>query len=286
MTFRTLHEMQKWGTDVLKGCGITDASTDALYLLEDVFDVDMAGLLLHRDEILTGDSDTKEKTGRYMQLINRRSEGCPVQYLTGYAEFMGYRFEVNTGVLIPRQDTETLAETALGLIGSESRVLDLCTGSGCIIISLCLKKNMDSGVGSDISDEALCVARRNRDRYGLSGVEMVRSDLFENIGGRFDLIVSNPPYIPTKETETLMREVRDYEPRIALDGSADGLAFYRKIAAGAADHLYPGGWLACETGWNQAGDVAKLYEQNGFEDIRTVKDLSGHDRVVCARIGG
>ena len=205
-----------------------------------------------------------------------------MQYLTGSTEFMGLPFFVNESVLIPRQDTEVLVETALAMMKPECRLLDMCTGSGCILLSLAKLGTVAEGVGVDISEGALKVAERNRENLGLPQVRLVHSNLFESVEGVFDMIVSNPPYIPTEDIEDLMREVRDHEPHLALDGSKDGLLFYRKLAEESGRYLVPGGSLLFEIGYDQGEAVSQLLDQAGFKDIHVKKDLAGLDRVVYA----
>ena len=202
---------------------------------------------------------------------------------------MGFSFRVNPHVLIPRQDTEILVETALEKAENHMRILDLCTGSGCIIISL--SKMILEGrepaweiecEGSDISPEALKTAKGNADRLG-ARVHFIQSDLFENIRGAYDMIVSNPPYIQTSEIEELQDEVRLYDPRIALDGKEDGLYFYRRIIEEAREHLSEKGWLLFEIGWDQKEAVSNLMEEAGYTPVTVKKDLAGLDRVVMGR---
>ena len=195
---------------------------------------------------------------------------------------MGLPFLVNESVLIPRQDTEVLVETALAMMKPECRLLDMCTGSGCILLSLAKLGTVAEGVGVDISEGALKVAERNRENLGLPQVRLVHSNLFESVEGVFDMIVSNPPYIPTEDIEDLMREVRDHEPHLALDGSKDGLLFYRKLAEESGRYLVPGGSLLFEIGYDQGKAVSQLLDQAGFKDIHVKKDLAGLDRVVYA----
>lgn len=280
MTANTLDALLKWGIGELNKQEILNASLDAWYLMEYVFGISRVDFLLTRDEQLGCDSEAKIL--QYETLITRRGGGCPVQYLMGYTEFMGLTFEVNEHVLIPRQDTEILVETALDFIKPEYRVLDMCTGSGCIILSLAVHGHLESGTGADISPDALAVAGNNRERHHLYQIDLVQSDLFENIVGRYDIIVSNPPYIPSGEIDHLMREVKDHEPHLALDGSDDGLMFYRRIAEQAGDYLVPGGMLMMEIGCSQADDITLLLNRAGFHDIHVKKDLAGLDRVIYA----
>lgn len=278
MAAGTLDLLLKWGTDTLTAHDVMNASLDAWYLMEHVFGIGRVQFLLTRDQALTDDAQVQE----YEKLIGQRATGEPVQYLMGYTEFMGMTFEVDEHVLIPRQDTEVLVETALSFVKPEHRVLDMCTGSGCIILSMAALGRLASGTGVDISPDALAVAARNRNRHQLYQVDFIESNLFENVSGRYDMIVSNPPYIPTEEIDTLMREVRDHEPMLALDGSDDGLAFYRRLAKNAGSYLEPNGMLLMEIGWNQAEAVTELLQAAGFTDIHVKKDLAGLDRVVYA----
>ena len=192
---------------------------------------------------------------------------------------MGYPFYVDEHVLIPRQDTETLAEEALKVLKPGMEVLDLCTGSGCILISLMKMCEGLYGTGSDISEEALEVARKNACRLEVNAT-FIRSSLFEHISGRYDLIVSNPPYIRTSVIQELQEEVRLHDPFIALDGKEDGLYFYREIIKAGGGYLKPGGYLMFEIGYDQGTEVASLMEKHGYRNIMVKKDLAGLDRVV------
>lgn len=270
----------KWGTDELATHAVENASLDAWYLLEYVYGISRVDFLMQRNDAF--DDTQTQKCAVYQSMIRRRSDGYPVQYLIGSTEFMGLTFEVNENVLIPRQDTEVLVETALSMMKPDSRVLDMCTGSGCIVLSLAKLGTVSEGIGVDISEGALEVAEKNRQHLGLAQVKMIRSDLFSSVEGVYDMIVSNPPYIPTADIEDLMREVREHEPHLALDGSEDGLLFYRKLAEASGRYLVPGGALLLEIGYDQAADVSSLLEQAGFCDIHVKKDLAGLDRVVYA----
>ena len=270
----------KWGTDELTAHSVDNASVDAWYLLEHIYGISRVDFLIRRNDPF--DEVQMKQSADYQALIHRRSEGYPVQYLTGSTEFMGLPFFVNESVLIPRQDTEVLVETALAMMKPECRLLDMCTGSGCILLSLAKLGTVAEGVGVDISEGALQVAERNRENLGLPQVRLVHSNLFESVEGVFDMIVSNPPYIPTEDIEDLMREVRDHEPHLALDGSKDGLLFYRKLAEESGRYLVPGGSLLFEIGYDQGKAVSQLLDQAGFKDIHVKKDLAGLDRVVYA----
>lgn len=274
MTYR---ELLKEGVQRLTQAEIADAQTDAWLLLEFVTGIDRTHYFLRQS-----DSCTEDETAAYEALLNKRVQHVPLQHLTGIQEFMGYPFRVNEHVLIPRQDTELLVLEAQKHIGKGSRVLDLCTGSGCIIISLAKTCEAAEFTGADISEEALKTAQDNA-AYLQARVRFLKSNLFEKIEGTFDCIVSNPPYIRSEEILQLMPEVRDFEPHLALDGSADGLYFYRKIVEESQRYLTESGWLLFEIGCDQGKDVSVLMEEAGYTEIEVKKDLAGLDRAVCGR---
>ena len=217
-------------------------------------------------------------------LIERCKNGEPVQYVTGSADFYGRSFEVNANVLIPRFDTENLVKAALDRTEDGAEVLDLGTGSGCILITLCLEKKL-KGTGVDISKEALAAAKKNAQTLGAS-CEFMESDLFSNVKGYFDTIVSNPPYIRTGEIAGLETQVRDHEPVTALDGGADGLDYYRRIIPEAKDHLKENGWLCLEIGFDQGEAVSGMLADAGYEEIGILADLAGNDRVAVGKMPG
>ena len=226
-----------------------------------------------------------EQEKAYLDLTEKRCQRMPLQYLTGEQEFMGLPFAVNEHVLIPRQDTEVLVEEAIQILKNrmpDAEVLDLCTGSGCIGISIQSFCPDTKVTGADISKEALQVAKHNALQNQVP-VSFVHSDLFSEISGRFDMIVSNPPYIPSNVIDTLMPEVRDHEPMGALDGKADGLYFYRRITEESVAHLNDGGYLLYEIGHDQAEAVSGFMKEHGFNDIKVIRDLAGLDRVVRGR---
>ncbi|HOO29208.1 MAG TPA: peptide chain release factor N(5)-glutamine methyltransferase [Lachnospiraceae bacterium] len=272
-------DLYKSGETRLKAAGIAESSLDARLLLEFVMGTDRNYLLAHGEEPVDS-----FHIRAYEELIELRAAHTPLQYLTGVQEFMGLIFAVDERVLIPRQDTECLVEEAMIETADGMRVLDLCTGSGCIIISLMKYKNEIAATAVDISPDALAVAKKNADIHQVS-VNFVESDLFAGLPvsetALFDVIVSNPPYIKTAVIETLSGEVKEHEPRLALDAADDGLYFYRKIISAAGEYLVRGGKLLFEIGYDQGKQVCKLMEEHGFADIRTVKDLAGLDRVVC-----
>lgn len=274
MTFR---EAICFGEEKLNNAGIEDAKHDAWLLLTFICKIDRTFYYVHMDEEMS-----VEQVTEYESVLNKRAEHVPLQYITGEQEFMGIPFRVNDAVLIPRQDTETLVEESLKVIRPGMKVLDMCTGSGCILISI-LKNIVDvEGYGYDISKQAINVAKENA-KLNHVNATFERSDLFEDVSDIFDVIVSNPPYIPTDVISGLMPEVAMYEPMQALDGKEDGLHFYRRIIADALKYLKPDGKLLFEIGHDQGESVPRLMKDAGFKDVRVIKDLAGNDRVV---IGG
>lgn len=271
MTYR---EAIAVGEKILNMAEIADAKTDAWLLLEMVCKIDRSFYYLHMEDELS-----EEHMHEYEIALKKRAERVPLQYIVGETEFMGLKFKVNSNVLIPRQDTETLVEEALKVVTSGMRVLDLCTGSGCIIISILHNTKDVTGMAVDISKQALNVAKENAKMNEVS-VLFERSDLFDNVTGTFDVIVSNPPYIPTEVITKLMPEVRDFEPMEALDGKEDGLYFYRRIAEECKDYLNPGGQILMEIGYDQGEAVQALLQEAGFCDVTVIKDLAHNDRVV------
>lgn len=255
---------------------IEDADNDAWLLFSYVTHISRAMFLAERRARVDAAA-----LNAYEALLTRRAAHIPLQHLTGEQEFMGFPFHVNHHVLVPRQDTEVLVEEALKVLTPGDHVLDLCTGSGCIAVSLwklCAGLTVDA---ADLSAEALVVAKENAKALRAE-VTFFQGDLFEAVTGRerYDCIVSNPPYIRTEVIHTLSEEVRVYEPYQALDGKADGLHFYRKILQNAGDCLKPGGHLLFEIGYDQAKDVSMLMQAQDYEEIEVIRDLAGLDRVV------
>lgn len=263
------------GKEQLQKAGITDAELDARLLLEFICHTDRNALYAHGDQEIED-----EKMQDFLQLIEKRAVHIPLQHLTGEQNFMGLDFLVNEHVLIPRQDTEILVEEIMRDLHDGIRILDMCTGSGCILLSLLHYSNDCVGVGVDVSEDALAVARQNADRLAEKQAVFIQSDLFEKVECSFDLIVSNPPYIRSQEIAGLMPEVREHEPHLALDGKDDGLHFYREIIKGAMPHLKRGGQLFFEIGYDQGEAVQALLAANGYTEIAVVKDYAGLDRVV------
>lgn len=257
---------------------IADARTDAWLLLEMVCKIDRNFYYLHMKDDLQ-----EEQISEYEIALKKRAEHIPLQYIVGETEFMGLRFKVNSSVLVPRQDTETLVEEALKVITPGMRVLDLCTGSGCVIISILHNTMNVEGDAVDISKQALIVAKENAKLNDVV-VNFERSDLFDNVTDTYDVIVSNPPYIPTEEVLKLMPEVQTFEPTEALDGKEDGLFFYRRIIQECGNYLRENGRILFEIGYDQGVMVSGMLRAAGFQDVQIVKDLCGNDRVVSATL--
>ena len=319
----SVHEFKIWadvlnyGKKILKNAGIVEADLDAWYLFGQIFGISRAQYFLCARENIAGSTAQKmaaqeqpgnslesknaldcvelwlkEKLSAYENTLEKRASRIPLQQILGQQEFMGLTFFVNEHVLIPRQDTETLVELVLNEQKDKNvSILDMCTGSGCIAVSLKKLGGYACVEGADISEEALKVAKRNSEEIlensdvnsSRTGVIFRRSDMFSAFPEteRFNVIVSNPPYIPSAVIEKLEPEVRDHEPRGALDGTADGLYFYRILAEECAKHLTPGGYVYFEIGYDQGAAVKELLDIHGFKDTRVIQDLTGKDRVVC-----
>lgn len=301
----TYQELLQYGRQTLHEAGIPDADLDARYLLEWVSGKSHSYILLHLNDELdewnkTGDADGG--TAAYRQAVECRSKHIPLQQITHEQIFMGYPFYVNEYVLIPRQDTEILVETALNKIKQSDgyapayslertsvktiRILDLCCGSGCIGISLALLLH---NIGyecsltlADLSEDALKVAERNAGALDCPA-EIIQGDLFENVKQTYSVIVCNPPYIRTEEIDRLMPEVKDHEPYMALDGRQDGLYYYRKIMQEIDDYIEDDGYVFFEIGFDQAEDLREIFVEHGYDEIQVQQDLAGLDRVVSAR---
>ena len=276
----TVLNILAWTKNYLAGKGVENARLESEWLLSAALGLDRVGLYVNFDKPLT-----ETELAVYRGMIARRARREPLQYILGSQEFMELDFEVSPAALIPRCDTETLVEEAIKRGLGVNRILDIGVGSGCIAVTLALKLPGSQVCGVEQSADALTLAKRNAAKHGVN-VTLVQGSLFEPFNGvRFDMIVSNPPYIPTGEFDSLQPEVRDFEPREALDGGADGLDFYRSIIPDATDHLNPGGWLLFEVGIGQAKRVLELFTQTGrFEELFTAKDPAGIERVVGGRI--
>lgn len=323
----TLEELYKQGTARLEEAGIEYPSVDAFYLLEHAAGLNRTSYLMYKDQQVND-----RNIAQYMGLIEQRMTRIPYQYITGVADFAGLRFEVNQDVLIPRLDTEILFEQALRCLGKDAYVLDLCTGSGALGISLKRYRPDIHMVLSDISPKALAIARANVEHnhmevatrmagqdniaspdgaagqdsaadpshlecgYDLNlGIRVIESDLFDHMSvtdtgsdqkevvGQFDVLVCNPPYVTDGEYESLMPEVKEHEPKLALTAGADGLDIYRRIAADAGAFLKDGAVMLLEIGCSQAQAVSDLLKEHGYCDIKVVKDLAELDRVIICR---
>ena len=352
--FKIWADVLNYGKKILKNAGIAEADLDAWYLFEQIFGISRAQYFMCARENIAGSTAQKmtaqeqtgnslesknaldcvelwlkEKLSAYENTLEKRASRIPLQQILGQQEFMGLTFFVNEHVLIPRQDTETLVELVLNEQKDKNvSILDMCTGSGCIAVSLKKLGGYASVEGADISEEALKVAKRNSEeilenndvnndavnsrteqiqnctnltnnqnkqdnseermvsevrRVSQTGVTFRHSDMFSSFREteQFNVIVSNPPYIPSAVIEELEPEVRDHEPRGALDGTADGLYFYRILAEECAKHLTPGGHVYFEIGYDQGAAVKELLDIHGFKDTRVIQDLTGKDRVVC-----
>ncbi len=275
----TYREGLRTAKELLEHAGVSEAEINAKELLYFVCDLDFSRYLFCKNERFPN-----ERYAVYMQWIRRRAEHIPLQYLTCHQNFYGLDFYVNEAVLIPRLDTEVLVEYILKNETDGGSGLDVCTGSGCIAI--CLKKlgNFEHITALDVSEDALAVAEKNAKTHDVN-IKWIRSDMFTQLSDmRYDFIVSNPPYICTDVLEELDVEVREHEPRQALDGDADGLKFYRILADESRKHLKQGGRLYLEIGYDQADRVRDLLIKSGFCDIRIIIDLAKKDRVVAARL--
>lgn len=274
----TLREAFALGKDLLNKANILEYETDAWLLLEGAAKCTRNDLFLRGNEPLTESQELL-----YKEYLEKRKSRIPVQHILGVQCFCGLEFVVTSDVLCPRFDTEILIEEALKHIKQGSRILDMCTGSGCIILSLLHFTKNCIGTAADLSEKALAVARQNAAKLEKE-CEFIHSDLFKNIDGKYDVIVSNPPYIATKEIEALEPEVRIHEPMMALDGKEDGLFFYRKIVSESVNYLNPEGWLMFEIGYDQGKAVSEMMKSAGYTEVRVIKDLAGLDRVVIGKL--
>lgn len=291
----TIQELLNIGKEKLESTGNEYAKYERKVLLEEVLGCNYMFMLMNPDEQVS-----PEKEAEYLQLIDQRCQHYPLQYLLGYAHFMDYTFAVNENVLIPRNDTEILVETASEILGKALqgdlsvdndveeadktyKVLDLCCGSGCIGISLKLYHKDIELTLSDVSRDALEVTKQNLERHEAQA-RVVCDSLFAGVTEKQDMIVSNPPYIESRVIDTLMPEVKDYEPMLALDGGETGLDFYNQIIEEAPSHLHDGGWLLFEIGHNQGEAVHKKMTELGFQDVQVKKDYAGLDRVVYGHL--
>lgn len=273
----TYEEILGYAERQLTDAGIEDAKIDAWYLMEYAFGINRAYYFLNKDKsALAGEKD------KYSEYIKKRAMHIPLQHITGTQEFMGLEFKVDENVLVPRQDTENLVEQALPHVKGK-KVLDMCTGSGCIAVSVKILGGAARCDAADISDEALEIAYYNAKKNN-AYITFIKSDMFDNITEKYDVILSNPPYIRPDVIKGLMPEVREHEPMLALDGGNDGLDFYRILAEKSKEHLEKDGIVMMEIGYDQGSDVKNLFENNGYLDVKVIKDYSGNDRIVKAHL--
>jgi release factor glutamine methyltransferase len=276
----TIGSLVKWATDDFRSRGIENPRLDAEVLVAYALGIDRTRVIIESLRPLEAG-----ELSLLRELVKRRRSHEPIAYLRGSREFYGLTFQVDHRVLIPRPDTEALVDVALSRsshVSLSMRLLDLCTGSGCVAITIARQRPTATVVATDISADALAVARVNAERLGAYNVAFVESDLFASLpsGARFDVVTANPPYIATAEIPGLMADVRDFEPRLALDGGPDGLVLVRKIIAGARERLDASGLLALEVGAGEAGAVSALFEEHGYREIRVDRDYGRIERVV------
>lgn len=280
---RSISQLISEGADVLRQSGVPEPRLDAGTLLGHVLGRDRAFIISHSDALVP-EKDTEE----YRHRIGRRAMGEPVQYITGHQEFFGLDFEVSEAVLIPRPETELLVETAIDLLTKNegpSFVCDVGTGSGCIAISIIYNVQTAFAQATDISQAALDTAKRNASKHGIDRIEFLISNCFDAIDKelQFDLIVSNPPYVAEESLDGLQREVRDYEPRVALTPGGDGLAVIRRLISDAPLVLKRDGHLLLEIGFDQNARVIELVDENVWKILDVYKDLQGIPRTVVLK---
>ena len=276
----TIRQAVSWGSDKLKSHGVENAEHDSFELLSAINGMTRTFYLVNGDSFLS-----EEDFLLFEEYIDKRAAHIPLQHIIGKAYFYGYEFEVNGDVLVPRQDTEILVGEVMKVARSGDYILDMCTGSGCIGITIAKKFPEVKVLGIDVSEKALAVAEKNKHKLEADNIDFMLSDLFEKLNQdiTFNIIASNPPYIPTKVIDGLQDDVRLHDPILALDGSEDGLKYYRNISSEAGKYLEPDGWLCFEIGAEQALDVSDIMEREGFRNITVIKDLAGLDRVVMGR---
>jgi release factor glutamine methyltransferase len=277
----TIGSLVKWATDDFRTRSIESPRLDAELIVGHALGLTRTEVIVNSDRPL----DAKELS-TLRDMVRRRRSHEPIAYLRGFREFYGRSFRVDKRVLIPRPETEALVEVALKrskALSLSLRALDLCTGSGCVAITLAKELPTATMIATDISEDALVVARDNAQRLGAYRVGFLNSDLANALSSepaQFDLVTANPPYIASHELEGLMADVRDFEPKLALDGGIDGLDFYKRIAAEVPKLMTPGACLALEVGYGEAADVVRLLEAANFISIEVVKDYAGIDRIV------
>ena len=273
-SFNTYNDLLIYAVKEFENVGIEEASVEARNILLYTFNISLLDFSLNRNKEL----GAKEKIEKFLSFVEERKKRKPFQYIINKQNFYGLDFYVDENVLIPRFDTEVLVEKILkDNKDNNLQVLDLCTGSGAIAISLKKLGEYRSVKALDISEKALDIAKKNS-KLNETTIDFICSDMFEKINGKFDIIVSNPPYIPSRDIEDLSLEVKDYEPKLALDGLEDGLYFYKIIAKEAKAYLKENGKIYLEIGYNQAKDIREIFKE--YNKIEVYKDLAGKDRVV------
>lgn len=270
-----IKEAFKLGKDFYKNIEYADEYKEMKIILSNILNVDDTYFILHDDEVLN-----VEQIKKFFDILKERKSGVPLQYILGNQDFYKYNFIVDNGVLIPRYDTELSVETILSLVKDGDKMLEIGVGSGCVSISVALEKKLYIDA-VDISDLALNNTIKNIKKFNLKNINVFKSNVYENVSKKYDIIYSNPPYIKSEEIKSLQKEVQ-HEPRLALDGGIDGLDIYRKIITNLENYLNECGYLILEIGFDQAADLKKLLE--GY-NICVLKDLSGHDRVIVATKG-
>lgn len=273
-----IKELLEYGVEELSKNQYTVPLNESRRILSFLLDKTYSQISVAEEDVVDEEVQTKFKN-----IINRRKKGEPLQYIINSANFYGYDYYVDERVLIPRFDTENLAYEVIRISTglNNPAILEIGPGSGAISATIAMENPESSVTGSDISNEALAVCEINKEKYKISNLQFINSDVFENIGGKYDIIFSNPPYIKTEDMNNLQIEVKQ-EPTLALDGGKDGLYFYRKIVAESRKYLKPNGYLLFEIGYDQGQDVKNLLLDHGFNKIEIIKDLQGHDRVVKA----
>lgn len=280
------HELLWKAKQILKAKGKEEA--DARYLLFFLMKWSSTDYLRHAAEEISAETEQA-----YSELLNRRLAGVPVQQIIGNQIFYGYEIEISKEVLTPRPETEQLVDLALSELKGKKRpkVMDLCTGSGCIAIAVAAENRQARVVGVDVSKEALYLAKKNAERHGLEDIQWIESNLFEMLDSekngleKFDMIISNPPYIPSEEIENLEIEVRHYDPVLALDGGEDGLDFYRKISEKGQQYLVENGKLLLEIGHGQSKAICRILQRDGWKDCKEFEDYAGRERIIMATKG-
>ncbi|WFA08678.1 peptide chain release factor N(5)-glutamine methyltransferase [Tissierella sp. Yu-01] len=281
-----INELLKLGVSMLGDNEYSNPQLESRLILSKLLDVDKTYLYAYGEKEVSNEIEDK-----FLELLTKRSKGYPFQYIFNEKEFMGLDFYVEEGVLVPRPDTEILVEYVLDYINKNHsnetiKVLDLGSGSGAISLSIAKHAKNTYVYGVDIDNTPLKVCNINKERFNLANVEFIKGDMFEpimNFKKSFHIIASNPPYIPSTEIENLQTEVKEFEPRLALDGGDDGLIFYRRISFEAKDFLVDDGLLIFEIGFNQGKEVKEILENQGFKNIMILKDLQGLDRVILGR---